>query len=191
VSDDGLGVRTTVNGDSRFAYLVGTSMAAPQVSGVAALIRAVKPDMPNAEVVHLIKATASHCGSYGDGIGWGIVRADDAVAAAVGRDLDPPSSEVTKVRRIRTGRRGPVFKLRLRAAEATPPRCAKLPVTGVKKLAVFASARGGRYRRIGKTTKRVLIFRGKRHRRYRFYSVALDNQGNREAPPALPDAKRR
>jgi subtilisin family serine protease len=72
VQDDSFGGRTTLNGDSRFAYLVGTSMAAPQVAGVAALIRAVKPNMPNTSVVHLIKATASHCGSYGDGIGWGM-----------------------------------------------------------------------------------------------------------------------
>ena len=62
-------------------------MATPQVAGVAALIRAVKPNMANTKVVHLIKATASHCGTYGDGIGWGLIRADQAVAAALDRDV--------------------------------------------------------------------------------------------------------
>ena len=32
-------VRTTFFGDNRFAYLVGTSMASPQVAGMAALMR--------------------------------------------------------------------------------------------------------------------------------------------------------
>jgi Subtilase family len=131
------GGRTSLNGDSRFAYLVGTSMATPQVAGVAALIRAVKPNMPNTSVVHLIKATASHCGTYGNGIGWGIVRADEAVIAA------------------------------------------------------FASRNGRRYHRIGKTKTSPLTFRPKRHGRYAFYSVAVDNQGNRETPPPTADAELR
>lgn len=99
VDDDDQGGRTTVNGDNRFSYLVGTSMATPQVAGVAALIRAVKPNIANTRVVHLIKVTASHCGSYGDGIGLGVIRADQAVAAALDRDVDPPSSNVKRARR--------------------------------------------------------------------------------------------
>jgi subtilisin family serine protease len=187
--DSVYGSRTAVNGDSRFAYLVGTSMATPQVAGVAALMRSVKPDLPNTQIVHLIKATATHCGAYGDGIGWGVIRADEAVAAALNRDLDPPTSQVVKAKRIRRTRRGPVFKLRLRSAETSVPRCAALPVSGVKQVIIFAKGKGRTYHRIGKTSKPSLIFHGKRHRRYRFYSVAVDNQGNREAPPALPDIR--
>ena len=181
--------RTSVNGDNRFGYLQGTSMAAPQVAGVAALIRAVRPDLPNTQVVHLIKATASQCGTYANGLGWGIVHANEAVAAALNRDLGPPSSKVIKAKRVRKGPR-PVFKLRLRSADPTQPRCVMLPVSGVKKVVVFASARGGAFHRIGKTKKKVLFFRGKRHRRYRFYSVAVDKQGNRELAPTTPDVRR-
>jgi subtilisin family serine protease len=59
-------------------------MATPQVAGVAALMRSVNPSLPNTRVVELIKATASQCGTYGNGLGWGIIRADEAVLAAVG-----------------------------------------------------------------------------------------------------------
>jgi subtilisin family serine protease len=192
VSDDSYGGRTTLAGDNRFAYLVGTSMATPQVAGVAALIRSVRPQMANTRIVRLIKATASHCGRYGDGIGWGIVRADEAVIAALGRDVDPPTSRVRKARRLKQRKRskGRPVKLRLRSADTGLPHCVKnLPVSGVSKVIVFASANGGRYHRIGKTRRKALVFPAKRHRRYRFYSIAVDGQGNREAPPSVPDAK--
>lgn len=186
VADDSVGGRTMVDGDNRFAYLVGTSMATPQVAGVAALIRSVKPDMPNTQVVHLIKATASHCGSYGDGIGWGLIRADQALAAATGADIDPPTSRIVRARRAR--HRAVVLKIERNDPQASGG-CVNPPAAGVKKVAVFASANGGRYHAIGKTSKGKLRFHAKRHRRYRFYSIAVDNAGNREAPPVTPDAK--
>jgi serine protease len=179
------GCRTAVNGDSRFAYLVGTSMATPQVAGVAALIRAVKPNMANTKVVHLIKATAGHCGSYRDGIGWGVIRADQAVAAALDRDVAAPSSRIKKAKRTHG-----VVALRIKRFDTSGgTSCVKLPTAGVKKVLVFASASGGAYHRIGKTSKAKLRFAAKRGRRYRFYSIAIDDAGNREAPPAAPDAK--
>jgi hypothetical protein len=67
----------------------------------------------------------------------------------------------------------------------------KPPVSGLKTVRVFASANGGRYRRIGKTTKKKIRFAGKPGRRYRFYSVAVDKAGNQEPAPATPDAKAR
>jgi serine protease len=185
VDDDSSGGRTTVNGDSRFSYLVGTSMATPQVAGAAALIRAVKPNMANTKVVHLIKATASHCGSYGGNIGWGVIRADQAVAAALDRDVGAPSSRIKRARKVQDG-----VALKIKRQDTSGGTgCVRLPASGVKKVIVFASSGGGRYHRIGKTTKGVLLFRGKSGRRYRFYSVAIDNAGNREAAPTRPDIK--
>ncbi len=185
VSDDASGGRTAVNGDNRFSYLVGTSMATPQVAGVAALIRAVKPSIANTKVVHLIKATASHCGSYEGGIGWGVIRAGQAVAAALNRDVDPPTSRVKRARRDH----GTVDLKIKRHDTSGGTSCVRLPTAGVKKVLVFASANGGAYHRIGKTRKAKLRFHGKRGRRYRFFSIAVDKAGNREAPPAGPDAK--
>jgi len=185
VSEDSNGGRTTVNGDNRFAYLVGTSMATPQVAGVAALIRAVKPNLANTKVVHVIKETASHCGSYSGGIGWGVIRADQAVAAALDRDVAAPSSRIKKAKRTHR-----VVALRIKRFDTSgSTSCVKLPTAGVKKVLVFASANGGAYHRIGKTSKAMLFFHGKGGREYRFYSVAIDQAGNREAPPARADAK--
>jgi subtilisin family serine protease len=185
VQDDDSGGRTTVNGDSRFSYLVGTSMATPQVAGVAALIRAVKPGMANTKVVHLIKATASHCGSYRDGIGWGVIRADQAVAAALNRDVGAPSSKIKSAKRNRG-----VFSLKIKRDDTSGgTSCVKLPAAGVKKVLVFASTGGGPYHRVGKTSKSELRFHGKPGRRYRLFSIAVDNAGNREAAPAKPDVK--
>jgi serine protease len=187
VDDDDSGGRTTVNGDSRFSYLVGTSMATPQVAGVAALIRAVKPNMANTRIVHLIKATASHCGSYGGNIGWGLIRADQAVAAALDRDVGTPSSRIKRARRVEGG-----LALKIKREDTSgSTSCVRLPTAGVKKVVVFASSGGGRYHRIGKTTKAMLLFHGKSGRRYRFFSVAVDKAGNREPAPAKPDIKSR
>jgi subtilisin family serine protease len=195
---DSVGGRTTVSGDNRFSYLVGTSMATPQVAGLAALIRAVRPSISAPRVSHLIKQTASHCGAYGDGIGWGVIRADEAVEAALDKDVDPPSSRVrsAKVARraavaVAAGSGGRIINLRLKRSDPPGSNCAeKLPASGVKKVAVFASANGGAYRRIGKTTEKRLRFHAKPRRNYRFYSIAVDKAGNREAPPAKADAKR-
>src|SRR5262249_28139486 len=43
-----------------YAWLNGTSMAAPHATGVAALIRAAHPGMPWGSVVALLRATATH-----------------------------------------------------------------------------------------------------------------------------------
>jgi hypothetical protein len=136
--------------------------------------------------VHLIKATASHCGSYGSGIGWGVIAADQAVAAALNVDIDPPTSMIARAKRAR--HRVVVLKI-----QQDDPRssggCVNPPASGVKEVLVFASANGRPYHQIGKTSSDKLRFYTKRHRRYRFYSVAVDKAGNREAPPATPDAR--
>jgi subtilisin family serine protease len=187
--------RTSVNGNSNFAYLVGTSMATPQVSGVAALIRAAKPNIGAPRVAELIKKTASNCGTYVNGLGWGLIRADQAVGAALDKDITPPISNVRSAKQVRgrgaVAARGRRFiNLRIKRKDIAGQNCAgKQPVSGVKKVIVFASANGGPYHRIAKTKKDKIRFRARPRRFYTFYSVALDKAGNREAAPGLADAK--
>jgi serine protease len=191
------GCRTSVNGSNNFAYLVGTSMATPQVSGVAALIRAAKPNIGAPRVAELIKQTASNCGTYVNGLGWGLIRADQAVGAALDKDISPPTSNVRSAKQLRgrgaiaaRGRR--FINLRIKRKDVAGQNCAgKQPVSGVKKVIVFASANGGPYRRIAKTKKDKIRFRARPGRFYTFYSIAVDKAGNREAAPGLADAKLR
>lgn len=53
--------RLVVDGSGNYyAWLNGTSMAAPHAAGVAALIRAAHPQMPSGAVVAMLRSTATH-----------------------------------------------------------------------------------------------------------------------------------
>jgi subtilisin family serine protease len=140
----------------------------------------------------LIKLTASGCGRYGSGLGWGIIRSDRALAALTQKDILAPSSRVRSARVGHVPGRGRVAELRLKRSDRSQTPCTKeIPSSGLKSVAVFASANGGAYHRIAKTRKGRVRFGAKPGRRYRFFSVAVDKAGNREPTPGVPDAKLR
>jgi serine protease len=194
---EGIPARTSLNGDTRFAYLVGTSMATPQAAGLVALMRSAAPALSAARIVRLVKLTASNCGSYANGIGWGTLRADQAVGAARNLDRDPPTSEVTsaKVSKKRKRSRGAAAaaarkrKVNLRLKSSDPTCATELQPSGVETVNVFASVNGGRYRRVAKTSRKKVSFRARPGRRYRIYSIAVDKAKNSEDPPGQADAK--
>ena len=64
-----------------YAFGSGTSFAAPEVSGAAALVWAANPSLSAQQVAQIIKETASNRGSWNDELGYGVID----VAAAVGR----------------------------------------------------------------------------------------------------------
>ncbi|QEC49977.1 S8 family serine peptidase [Baekduia soli] len=174
--------RTTFDGDPRYAYLPGTSMAAPQVAAVAALMRAVNPALPPADVVRLLKQTAhrpSAVGWTGD-LGWGILDAGAAMAAARAIDRTAPTSSLQ-----RPVVRGRSIRLRWRGEDDTLPGVAS---TGIDHFEVWRSAGGRPARRIATTRARSMQLRGMRGQRYGFFTIAVDRAGNREAPPVRADA---
>lgn len=103
-NSDGLLLVSTLPGNN-YGLQAGTSMAAPLVAGVAAMIRSVNPDLTAPEVRAILRETALDLGEAGrdDQFGYGLVNAEAAIEAAIragrgtdtvlrGRALDPAPS---------------------------------------------------------------------------------------------------
>lgn len=80
---------------STYAYMTGTSMAAPHVAGIAALILAAVPDTSLNDLEAVLRQTADDLGPTGwdPNFGWGRVNAWRAVAAVI-----PPSGAATNIK---------------------------------------------------------------------------------------------
>jgi subtilisin family serine protease len=73
-------------GGARYAYLAGTSFAAPEVAGIAALIWAVRPGLKNYQVADIIKASAARkAPGWTPTAGCGLLEAGAALALATSR----------------------------------------------------------------------------------------------------------
>lgn len=179
--------RTTFQGDHRFAYLQGTSMAAPMVAAVAAMIRVANPDLRAREVIRLLEQTATRPPGTGwnQELGWGILNAGAAVAAAKSVDRTRPVSRLRAPSRVR-GRRE--FVLRWSGSDPAPPGLAP---TGIARFEVWRSLDDLPAKRIAVTPKRRLVVRGTPRHTYAFFTRAIDNAGNRERRPPRPDARTR
>lgn len=88
---------TGAMGESGYGSKSGTSMAAPHCTGLVALIRQVVPGVPADSVVSILRASARDLLTPGrdDRTGWGMPRADRAVALALGLSLQPTSTAGT------------------------------------------------------------------------------------------------
>ncbi|SDQ20051.1 S8 family peptidase [Halopelagius longus] len=76
-------VPAELNEGTEYDWYAGTSMAAPQVAGLVALVREVNPDLNAKQVQQIIERTARFSnGSSSPDIGAGIIYAPDAVAEA-------------------------------------------------------------------------------------------------------------
>jgi subtilisin family serine protease len=175
--------RATLDGDTRYAYLEGTSMAAPLVTAVAALVRDLNPDLSLRQTLRLIKQTARRSApGWTPDVGWGIVDGGAAVNAARAIDATAPSSRLRITRRAAAGRR---ITLAVRGADSGPKSVTRSGIAGYE---IFRMTPGARPRRVARTkgaSVTVAVPRGGAG----FFSVAVDRAGNRERRPARPDVE--
>jgi serine protease len=175
--------RATLEGDRRYAYLAGTSMAAPQVAGAAALVRAANPRLSAASVIRVLKLTASGKGRWNGDTGWGILDAGAAVSAAraLTADTVAPASRRSG-RRSRSAKR--IFSIRWRGRDAAGPG---VTPSGIESYRIWVREGRGKPRSFERTRRRKETFVGDRGHRYAFWIQARDRAGNVEKRGPRPD----
>jgi serine protease len=176
--------RTTLNGDPRYGYLSGTSMAAPQVVGAVALVRAANRRLSNISVIRLMKSSALRTRGWTNDLGWGIVNAGAAVQGAL--ELAKDTVAPRAFPRGGRGERkvGPHFTLRWRGKDTAG---AGVVPAGVESYRIYARKGGGRYRLEAITRSSSIRFTGRRGSRYSFFIQSRDLAGNVEPPPRTAD----
>jgi serine protease len=175
--------RTTFRADNRYAYVQGTSMAAPMVTAVAAVVRRLNPDLSALDIVHLLKQTATRPAGTGwtADLGWGIL--DGGAAAAVARTIDrrAPTSSVRAADRVVSGRS---VLLTVKRDDKAPAGCVP---SGVRRVELWRGTNGAAARRIALSVADKVRVSVKRGSRYRYFTIAVDAAGNREAVPSRAD----
>ncbi|MEV4421642.1 S8 family serine peptidase [Patulibacter sp. NPDC049589] len=163
--------RTSIRGDTRYAYQAGTSMATPMVAGVAALVRSANPDLGSAAIVSLLKRTAKRAAGWTPALGWGVVDGEAAVEAARKIDLRAPSATFAAGSRAIAG---PTATLSWRGTDRSP---APLVPSGIRTVELWRSVDGARFQYVGAARRGLTVDvpRGE----VRFTLRAVDRAGNR------------
>ena len=162
-------------------------MAAPVVAAIAALARTLNPDVARPTSSALLKETASRPPGSGwnPELGWGIVNAGAALNAAAAIDRRPPASKLRGPARVRGPR---TSTLRWTGRDAAR---AKLRASGHRLLRGLPLHEPRALQAHQAHERASLRVRMRPGSRYRFYTVAVDRAGNREAVPAKPDLSTR
>ncbi|HEU6446188.1 MAG TPA: S8 family serine peptidase, partial [Gaiellaceae bacterium] len=85
-----------------YGFSSGTSFAAPQVAGAAALVWAANPSLTRDQVAWILKRTASGDGTWTKGLGYGVLDVGRAVATAQnGGEIVPPARAFSTLRVLR------------------------------------------------------------------------------------------
>jgi subtilisin family serine protease len=174
--------RRDFGGANAYAYLEGTSMAAPQVTAVAALIGALNPHLTVAEKIRIVKDTARRSGRWTPDLGWGILDAGHALDAARRVDRLTPTSRVRVTKR--RGRR-----VRLRFLTRDPGAERGLVPSGVTRVVLYGRRGGKPVRKLRRYRARRGVVIRLRPGRWRLFTRAADAAGNVELSPRRPDSR--
>ena len=176
--------RRDIGGSNAYAYLQGTSMAAPHVAALAALIGALNPHLTTSEKLRIVKETARRAGGWTPDLGWGILDAGRAVDVARRVDRLAPSSRVRVAKR-----RGLRVRLRFRMSDPGAER--GLVPTGVTRIVLYGRRAGKPARKLRRYRPRRGVVIRLRPGRWRLWTTAADAAGNVELSPRRPDARLR
>jgi subtilisin family serine protease len=138
-----------------YGYASGTSFAAPQVAGAAALVWAANPSLTAQQVAQILKATASGHGGWTRELGFGVID----VAAAVAQATAGAPGVLLSGNRVDT-------KLRLNWSGSAPSYSLSLSIDSGSMQTVLAAT--------PQTTTTMTLTRG---HSYAFAVAALDVQG--------------
>ena len=172
--------RTTFAGDGRYAYLAGTSMAAPQVAATAAMMRVLNPYAKVPDVITALETAASRPRGAGwtRDLGWGILNAGAALDAV--RRVD----RLAPVAQVRAPRRSSHRTYAVRWS-GSDPHPGALIASGIASYEVKVQLPRRRTRIIARrTSRRALRFTGAPGGTYTFSVIAVDSAGNREVRAA-------
>ncbi len=190
------GCRFSIGGDNRYAYLQGTSMATPQVTAVAAMMRALNPWLGAASTIRILKETARGPGGWTAALGWGILDAGRALDTARRFDGLAPTARARASKKLTLpkvvkGRKKPSSKLSLKWSGTDPKGAEGLIPSGVASYDVFVRKPDRRsYKRLKSATKKLSFkYKISVPGNYRFYALARDRAGNLETVPSKPDVK--
>ena len=84
-----------------YGYASGTSFAAPQVAGAAALVWAAKPTATAAEVAQILEQSASGRGAWNPALGYGVIDVAAAVSTALGTSVPDKPLRAKAALRVR------------------------------------------------------------------------------------------
>ena len=106
-----------------YGYASGTSFAAPEVSGAAALVWAANPLLDATSVANILKESASSGGEWTSDLGWGVLDVAAAVSRAAGV-LPATSAAFLTLTGVHHGRAA-TFTASLRSAAPAVPAAAR------------------------------------------------------------------
>jgi subtilisin family serine protease len=132
------------SGAGLYGYASGTSFAAPQVAGAAALVWAAKPTATAAEVADILERTASGRGAWSPALGYGVIDVAAAVASAMGTSAPDslPSLRARAALKLR------ISHVRTRVRIAARLRSLMPAISPARRVVRLQTRRGGRWQTI-------------------------------------------